>query len=62
MKKLRIKKEYGTWYYKKITPAMDQWLNGTIYELYDENGNLEYTCTLFSSLKGYIESGRKEQE
>lgn len=58
MKKLRVKKELGNWYYKKITPKQDHWLNGTIYELYNEQMEHIYTCCYYSSLLYFVETGR----
>ena len=40
MKKLRCKKEFGVWYYKKIVPSCYDDLDAPIYELYDENNVL----------------------
>lgn len=57
MKKLKCKKEYGVWYYKKIAPNCYNGLDAPIYELYDENLNLEITCGCYDEMKLYVSTG-----
>lgn len=57
MKKVRCKKEYGIWYYKKILPNNNNDLNTAVYELYNDKTELVYTCSYYSSLIYYIQTG-----
>lgn len=54
MKKLRCKKEFGTWFYEKIEHYD---LDAPIYELYNENGQYENAFGCYSDMKYYIETG-----
>ena len=56
--KLKCKKQYGTWYYHKITPDAMNDLDAPIYTLLDENGI--FTCAFgsYGDMKYYVETGR----
>ena len=53
-KKVRCKKEFGIWFYKKVEGGE---LDAPIYELYKENGQFENTFGGYSDMKYYIETG-----
>lgn len=55
MKKLRIKKELGTWYYEKID-GYD--LDAPIYYLYDENKNYVEAFGCIGDIRYYLETGK----
>lgn len=57
MKKLKIKKEYGVWYYKKIEATIYNDLDAPIYELYDENQKLVNEFGSYGDMKYYAETG-----
>jgi hypothetical protein len=57
MTKLRCKKEYGVFQYEKIVPSCYNDLDGTIYELYDENGNYINSFGSYGDMKYYVETG-----
>ena len=57
MKKLRIAKEYGTWYYKRIRPNQYNDLAFDGVELYDENKEQQCTCIDLDECKQYIKTG-----
>lgn len=57
MKKLKCKKEFGTWYYKKIVPSMCAELDAPIYELYDANGTWVDNFGSYGDMKHYTETG-----
>lgn len=54
MKKLRCKKEYGIWYYKKV---MSNDFDAPVYELYDENQKFVCDFAFYSDMKYYLETG-----
>ena len=54
LKKVRCKKEFGTWFYKKIDGGE---LDAPIYELYKENGEFKNTFGSYGDMKYYIETG-----
>lgn len=53
-KKLRCKKELGTWFYKKVEGGD---LDAPIYELYDANNKFECTFDCYADIKYYLETG-----
>jgi hypothetical protein len=53
MKKLKCKKEYGEWFYRKIT---DYDLDAPIYELYDHNKVLVDNFGSYGDMKYYAET------
>lgn len=53
MKKLKCKKEYGEWFYKKIT---DYDLDAPIYELYDHNKVWVDNFGSYGDMKYYAET------
>jgi hypothetical protein len=57
LQKLKCKKEFGVWFYKKIKPDCYNDLDGPIYELYDVNGKFvdEFGC--YGDMKYFIETG-----
>lgn len=57
MKKVRISKEYGTFYYEKI---MDYDLDAPIYEVYDSNKKFLATCGCYDEVINFIKSGCDE--
>ena len=54
MKKVRCRKEFGTWFYKKIEHYD---LDAPIYELYREDGTFDNTFGSYNDMKYYIETG-----
>lgn len=57
MKKLKCKKEFGVWYYEKISPNCYNDLDAPIYELYDENQKLVNEFGSYGDMKYYVETG-----
>lgn len=57
MKKVRISKEYGTFYYEKI---MDYDLDAPIYEVYDSNKKYLATRGCYDEVISFIKSGCDE--
>lgn len=57
MKKLRCKKELGTWYYKKIVPTVYNDLDAPIYELYNSDQEFEGSFGCYDEMKFYLETG-----
>lgn len=57
LKRLRVKKQYGVWYYKKITPAWWDDVDGVIWELYDADGKFINNFPFFADMKIYVEDG-----
>lgn len=55
--KLKCKKQYGTWYYQKITPDSISDLDAPIYNLYDANGDFVMEFGSYGDMKYYIETG-----
>jgi hypothetical protein len=54
MKKLRCKKEYGVWLYKKVVDAD---LDAPIYELYNQNEMWVDDFGSYGDMKHYVETG-----
>lgn len=54
LKKVKCKKEFGTWFYIKLQGGE---LDAPIYELYKEDGQFENTFGSYSDMKYYIETG-----
>lgn len=59
MKKLRIKKEYGIWYYKKIVDKYS--LDAPIYELYDCNEKIIASFGAYYQMAEAIKYGNIEE-
>lgn len=57
MKKVKCKKQYGVWYYKKIMPNVYDDLDNPIYELYDSNQKLVSNFGSRGDMLYYIETG-----
>lgn len=57
VKRLKCKKEFGVWYYSKITPAKNQELDAPIFELYNSNMVFQNTFGCFGDMKYFIETG-----
>ena len=57
LKKLRCKKEFGIWYYRKLIPSYYNDLDSPIYELYDEKQNLVMEFGCYDEMKYYLETG-----
>ncbi len=57
MKKVRVKKQYGVWFYKKIMPNYTNDLDAPIWELYDEDENFEATFGSYGDMVYFIETG-----
>lgn len=57
MKKVRAKKEYGTWYYNRIKADNMNCLDADVYELYDESQNFVTEFGSYGDMKYYIETG-----
>ena len=55
MKKLRCRKELGTWYYRKIVDDFE--LDAPYYELYDANGEWVQDFGFYKDMHYYIETG-----
>lgn len=50
-KKLRVKKEYGAWYYtKEVTGDIDDGGSQWYYNLYDEQGNFVFGSTSYAEI------------
>lgn len=58
MKKVRISKEYGTFYYEKI---MDYDLDAPIYEVYDSEKRYLITCGCYDEMIAFIKGGCTEE-
>lgn len=54
MKKLRCKKEYGVWYYRKYC-GWDY--DEPVWELYDEQGEYITSFGYYRDMKYYVETG-----
>lgn len=54
----RIKKQYGTWYYKKRVPNIFNRLEGTIYLLYSSRKRL---LNIFSTYEDMIDELEKRE-
>ena len=57
VKKLKCRKELGTWYYQKITPDAYSFLDATVYNLYDGIGDFVATFGSYGDMKYYVETG-----
>ena len=57
MKKLKCKKQYGVWYYKKIMPNIYNDFDAPVYELYDSNQKFVMMFGFYSDMKYYVETG-----
>ena len=57
MKKLKCKKEFGTWYYEKISPDGLNELDAPIYELYSIDGDQIGCFGCYGDMKYFVESG-----
>lgn len=57
MKKLRCKKEFGIWYYKKVMPSMYDDLDGAIYSLFNDKFEYIGDFAYYNDMKHYIEFG-----
>lgn len=55
--KLKCKKQFGTWYYQKITPDRFDDLDAPIYNLYDGNGDFVAEFGSYGDMKYYVETG-----
>ena len=53
-KKLKCKKEFGLWFYKKVDGGD---LDAPIYELYTEDKKFECTFGCYVDMKYYLETG-----
>lgn len=56
-KKLRCKKEFGVWYYQKITPDGISDLDAPIFNLYDASGGFVAEFGSYGDMKYYVENG-----
>lgn len=61
MKKLRIKKEYGLWYYEKICPSWENDLDAPIYYLYDSEMELIASFGTYYQMAAAIKYGDIEE-
>lgn len=57
MIKLKCKKKYGNWYYKKIYPTYDNNLDAPIYVLQKEDKTDGGEFGSYGDMKYYIETG-----
>ena len=55
--KLKCKKEYGVWYYKKIKPTGSNDLDAPIYELYNSKKEFVNTFGCYSDMKYFVIEG-----
>lgn len=55
--KLKCKKQFGVWYYQKITPDSISDLDAPIYNLYDGNGDFVAEFGSYGDMKYYVETG-----
>ena len=60
-KKVRVKKGFGVWYYRKIDKTIDQFVDEPYYELYDENKSLVFTAPYFWCIKYWIQNPEKRE-
>lgn len=54
MTKVRCKKEYGTWFYEKLTGGD---LDAPVYDLYSTDGKFVAEFGSYGDMKYYIETG-----
>lgn len=57
MKKVKCKKEYGIYFYKRIGADELNGLDAAIYELYDAEQNYIEDFGSYGDMKYYIETG-----
>lgn len=57
MKRVRCKKQYGEWFYRKIQGDDYNELDAPIYELYDTEQRFVATFGSYGDMKLYIETG-----
>lgn len=57
MKKVRTRKEFGTWYYIKVEADDLNELDAPIFKLYDEGGDWVDNFGSYGDMKYYIETG-----
>lgn len=57
MKKLRCKKQYGTWYYTKEVPSIYNDFDAPVYNLFDENQHPVMSFGCYDEMKFYVETG-----
>lgn len=57
LKKLRCKKQFGTWYYKKVMPNVYNDFDAPVYELYNDKKEFVFLCGYYSEMFMYVEYG-----
>lgn len=57
MKKVRISKKYGVWFYKKI---QERELEFAVYEFWNEEGSEKYSVCKYSQMLECIKEPTKE--
>lgn len=57
MTRLKVKKEFGEFYYNIIKANCTNELDADIYELYDKNHNFIANFGSYGDLKYYVETG-----
>ena len=56
-KKLRCKKQFGTWFYKVLSPTWQNCLDAPVYELYDADKKHVADFAFYGDMKIFIETG-----
>jgi hypothetical protein len=61
IKRLKCKKQFGVWYYKKIMPTAYSDLDAPIYELYDKAKKFVGSFGCYDNMKEAVEYGDIEE-
>lgn len=56
-KKLRCKKEYGTWLYAIVKPSCWNDLDAPVYRLFNEQEEFVQDFAYYGDMKHYVETG-----
>ena len=57
MKRLRCKKEFGVWYYKKVMPDIYNDFDAPVWELYNDKKEFVVLCGFYYEMLYYVEYG-----
>lgn len=58
MKKLKISKNFGVWFYERITPSSENGLDAPLYELQKDDKTDGGTFGSFNDMLYYIKFGK----